>query len=153
MTDRNGTLFVGQPDPDNPGWNVWETSDPSRFNGAVIGRMIVRQEAERSVRLRMFPRHIHTNVSASLHGGVIMAFIDISLFATVAVLGTGDAAASVTLEANTQFIGAGAVDQPLDAVTEVLRETRRIVFLRGLVVQEGTVVASFSAAVRKYTRP
>ncbi len=150
MTNLAAKLLVGAPDPENPGWHEWVTRDATRFNGVVIGRTVVRQEGERSVRLRMVPRHIHTNVSGTLHGGLIMAFIDVSLFATIAVLGAGDPATSVTLEATTQFIGAGAVDRPLDAVTEVIRETRRIVFLRGLVVQGDVTVAAYSATLRKF---
>jgi len=145
-------LFIGEPDPENPGWHVWQTSDPTRFNGSVIGKMIVRREGERSARLRMFPRHLHSNVIGTVHGGVTMAFIDIALFATMACLSDGLATETVTLDVTTQFIGAGQIDQPLDAVTEVLRETRRLLFLRGLIMQDETITASFSATVRKPTR-
>lgn len=150
MTDLGGSLLVGAADPDNPGWFEWVTRDPTRFNGAVLGRMLVRREGDHSVRLRMVPGHTHTNVAGMLHGGLIMAFIDVALFATIGVLGAGDPAASVTLEASTQFIGPGLPDRPLDAVGEVLRETRRIVFLRGLVVQDDQTVASFTATLRKF---
>jgi hypothetical protein len=34
-------------------------------------------------------------------------------------------------------------------VVEVLRETGRLVFLRGLVVQDEDMVASFTATIRK----
>jgi acyl-coenzyme A thioesterase PaaI-like protein len=64
----------------------------------------------------------------------------------------GDAAGSVTLDLATQFIGAGRIGQPLDLVCEVLRETGRLVFLRGLVVQEDETVASFTGTVRKPSR-
>jgi acyl-coenzyme A thioesterase PaaI-like protein len=37
-------------------------------------------------------------------------------------------------------------------VCEVLRETGRLVFLRGLVVQEDETVASFTGTVRKPSR-
>ena len=62
-----------------------------------------------------------------------------------------DAGRSVTLGLETQFIGAGDAAKPLDAVVEVLRETRRIGFLRGLVEQDEALIASFSATVRKPT--
>jgi acyl-coenzyme A thioesterase PaaI-like protein len=62
-----------------------------------------------------------------------------------------DAAGSVTLGIETQFIGAGDPSKPLDAVVQVLRETRRLGFLRGLVEQDDALVASFSATIRKPT--
>ena len=46
-------------------------------------------------------------------------------------------------------IGAGRVGMPLDAVCEVLRETRRLVFQRGIVEQDGHMVAAFNGTVRK----
>lgn len=150
MTGSPARLFVGSEDPDYPGWRTFETSDPTRFNGAVMGRLIVRPDGETGAALRMFPAHIHGNVSGSVHGAVILALIDDSLFATMALRELGDAAASVTLDMSAQFIGAGSLDRPLDAMTEVLRETRRILFMRGLVVQDGATVASFSASVRKF---
>jgi len=50
---------------------------------------------------------------------------------------------------STQFVGGGDPARPLDAVTEVVRETGKLVFVRGMVEQEGDVVASFSGIVRK----
>ena len=49
-------------------------------------------------------------------------------------------------------IGAGALGKPLDAVVEVMRETKRLVFMRGTVVQgddDAHLVATFSGIVRK----
>ena len=42
-------------------------------------------------------------------------------------------------------------DVPLDAEVELLRETRRLVFLRGMVLQGDNRVAAFSATIRKAT--
>jgi acyl-coenzyme A thioesterase PaaI-like protein len=66
----------------------------------------------------------------------------------------GNAGGSVTLELSSQFIGAGALGKPLDAVVEVMRETKRLVFMRGTVVQgedDSHLVATFSGIVRKPT--
>jgi hypothetical protein len=43
---------------------------------------------------------------------------------------------------------------PCDAVTELLTETRRLVFLRGVVEQgEGNLIAAYSGTIRKPTAP
>ena len=57
----------------------------------------------------------------------------------------------MTLEAHTQFIGAGELEEPLDAVIEILKETRRLTFMRGTVVQGENLVAAFSGTIRKPT--
>lgn len=143
--------FVCQPDPENPGWHRWMLADPTRFNEAVLGKMIARVEGPDHCRVRIQPRHHLTNNSGNVHGGATLALIDIALFAAMKLLRDVDAAGSVTLGLETQFIGAGDPGKPLDAVVEVLRETRRIGFLRGLVEQDGALVASFSGTIRKPT--
>jgi uncharacterized protein (TIGR00369 family) len=141
--------FISRPDPANPGWSTWDNADLSRFNPQVMGKLIVRREGERSCRLRMQTAHIHSNVLGKVHGGVSLALIDISLFACIRNVLDGDADGSVTLEITSQFIGAAETGAPLDAVTEVLKETRRLVFLRGLVEQDGALIAAFTGTVRK----
>jgi uncharacterized protein (TIGR00369 family) len=144
------TSFVCEPDPENPGWQRWRIADESRFNDAVLGKQLVRAEGADICRVRLIPRDPqHTNSAGRIHGGVTLAMIDVSLFAALYVLRGVDAGRSVTVDLATQFIGAGDPGQPLDSVVEVLRETRRLGFLRGLVVQGDEKVASFSATIRK----
>ena len=148
--ERSGlSHFIVEPDPDNPGWDTWEMADRRRFNGAVMGKMIVRREGERSARLRMFPQQRHSNLHDNLHGAVILSLIDISLFAAARQVVSADAAGSVTLDLTSQFIGAGRIGEPLDCVAEVLKETRRLIFLRGVVEQGDVLIASFTGVVRK----
>lgn len=143
--------FICEPDPENPGWLRWRLADPTRFNEAVLGKMIARAEGPDHCRVRIFPQHHHTNNAGNVHGAVTLGLIDIALFAAMNILRDIDAAGSVTLGIETQFIGAGDSAKPLDAVVQVLRETRRLGFLRGLVEQDEALVASFSATVRKPT--
>lgn len=150
MVDQRG--FIYEPDPENPGWHRWELADDTRFNAQTMGRMLVRPESERACRVRMFPKRRHSNLLDMVHGAVTLALVDIALFAAMRTLLNGNAGGSVTLELSSQFIGAGALGQPLDAVVEVMRETKRLVFMRGTVVQgeaDERLVASFSGIVRK----
>jgi uncharacterized protein (TIGR00369 family) len=150
MTGSPASLSIDAEAADYPGWREWKTSDPTRFNGAVMGRMLVRPEGENGAVLRMFPAHEHSNNAGKVHGGVILSLIDISFVAAVAVHRQGDMPAVVTLDASNQFIAPAVPGRPLDAVAEVLRETGRLVFIRGLVVQDGATVASFSGSLRKF---
>ena len=54
-----------------------------------------------------------------------------------------------------QFVGAGRVGEPMDALVELVRETGRLIFLRGLVVQgegDSHIVLTFAGTIRKASR-
>jgi acyl-coenzyme A thioesterase PaaI-like protein len=89
-----------------------------------------------------------------MHGGALLGFIDCALFAAARGLGVLQAGGAVTLDLATQFIGGAALDRPVEARVELLRETGRLLFLRGLIAQDETpTIASFSATLRKSTPP
>ncbi len=141
-------FFVHEPVDGKPGWYSWDMVDDSRFNSQVLGPLMVRREGKKC-RLRMTPERKHTNLQDMIHGATTLALIDISLFSAMHVLGRVQAGMAVTLELSTQFIGAGRVSEPLDAVVEIMRETKRLMFLRGEVVQGEHLVAAFSGLIRK----
>jgi acyl-coenzyme A thioesterase PaaI-like protein len=144
------TNFVCAADPDNPGWLHWRIADATRFNEAVLGKQIVRAEGPDTCRMRIIPRNpLHTNSAGRVHGAITLGLIDVSLFAAMYVLRGVDAGRSVTVDLTIQFIGTGDASQPLDSLVELLRETQRLAFLRGLVVQGDEKVASFTATIRK----
>jgi acyl-coenzyme A thioesterase PaaI-like protein len=145
------TNIICEPDPDHPGWNTWDVIDQSRFNAVTMGKLLIRREGENAARLRMFPGRAHANLPGTVHGAVTLGLIDIALFGSHYMLRGGDAARAVTLEVHTQFIGAGELEEPLDAVTEILKETRRLSFMRGTIVQGENLVAAFSGTIRKPT--
>lgn len=97
--------FDNAPDPENPGWHLWELKDDRRFNAQVMGKLITRVEANGSVRLRMFPELKHTNLLDIVHGAATLSLIDISLFSCGHMLGLEGMEGSVTLDLSTQFIG------------------------------------------------
>ena len=141
------------------GWLSWNLRDPSRFNG-FIEPLSVRAEPSTSdgrpcARVRMLPTRKHSNLGDNVHGAVTLALVDIALFAASHQFGSLNAGHSVTLDLSTQFVGAGRIDEPLDAVVELVRETGRLIFLRGLVVQgEGDehIVLSFAGTIRKASK-
>ncbi len=141
------------------GWISWDLKDASRFN-AFIEPLSVRVEPPTSdgrprARVRMFPERKHSNLGDNVHGAVTLALVDIALFAASHQFGSLDAGHSVTLDLSTQFVGAGRVGEPLDAVVELVRETGRLIFLRGLVVQgegDAHIVLSFAGTIRKASK-
>jgi len=149
MTDP----FTEEEVPGQPGWRFWQPSDPTRFN-SLLGPVSYRVDGE-IARVRLTPQHQHSNVRDRVHGGVTLAFIDVALFAAARGFGLVTAGTAVTLGLDTQFIGEGLIGQPIEAEVEVLRETGRLLFLRGLVVQgdDRAKVAAFSATIRKPSPP
>ena len=140
-------LIRHEPAPDHPGWWSWDLPDDGRFH-AVIGRLLVRSGGPGRGTCRMFPDARHTNLGGILHGGAILTFIDIALFAGGTMAGAA-VARGVTLDCSTRFLAPGRPDVPLDAEVELLRETKRLVFLQGRVIQDGKLIATFSGMLRK----
>ena len=141
--------FLDHDDPDHPGWRRFPPSDPTRFN-TLLGTMRYRIDGA-VARVRMIPEHRHSNLRDHVHGGALLGFIDVSLFAATRGLGLITAGTAVTLDLNTQFIGGATIGAAIEAQVEVLKETGRLIFLRGLVVQgdDAARIAAFSATIRK----
>ena len=145
MSDESAFAF-GE-DPEHPGWHSWRLRDATRYN-AFLGPLLVRMEGD-VARVRMLPVRQHTNLQDSIHGGTTMGFADVALFAAARMMGSIAAGSAVTLDMSFQFIGTGRPDIFLDAEVEALRETRRLIFMRGLVVQGEARLAAFSGTIRK----
>lgn len=142
-------VFTFEEHPDHPGWMDWTLTGEDRYN-AFLGTIVVRVE-DTIARVRMWPERRHSNFGDNIHGGALLGFIDVALFGAMRAFGVLSAGPAVTLDLNTHFIGAGRIGEVLEARVEILRETRRLLFLRGLLVQgEGdAVVCEFSGTVRK----
>ena len=92
----------------------------------------------------------HSNGLGYLHGGFIMSFIDMAMFAFI--FQQLENSAAVTLSCATDFLSAGIVGKPIEASGEILKETGKMLFVRGLVTQEGEKIASFTSTMRKVSR-
>jgi uncharacterized protein (TIGR00369 family) len=151
MTERRlHPLIRHAPDPDHPGWWSWDLPDGERYN-ATLGKLLVRPEGEGRARCRMFPDERQANLGDVVHGGAILTFIDMAMFAGGYAAGA-DLGPSVTLDLSAQFLSAGRLGVPLDCSVELLRESKRMAVMRGLVEQEGEAVAAWSGTLRKLSR-
>lgn len=155
MSDSS-PFFSYADDPANSGWKLWQATDPTRFN-SLLGQLSVRVDGD-VARVRMTPERRHSNLRDHVHGGALLGFIDMAMFAACRGFGVLTAGAAVTLDLSTQFIGGGAIGRPIEAQVELLRETGRMLFVRGIVVQphEGAPdekIAAFSGTLRKSTPP
>lgn len=143
-------LIGHAPDPDHPGWWTWDLPDDGHFHGTV-GKLLVRADGPGRATCRMFPEERHCNLGGIVHGGAILTFIDMAMFAGGTLAGAS-VARGVTLDCSTRFLSPARPGAPLDAEVELLRETGRLVFLQGKVVQAGELVAAFTGALRKASK-
>lgn len=91
------------------------------------------------------------NSHGSVHGGVLMTFIDYTL--CVAAVGGGEDEGVLTISCNTEFVD-GAVDGTLlHGSAEVIRRTGSLVFIRGVIkAEDGRVLLNGSAVVKRIRR-
>ena len=144
-------LISHEPDPAYPGWWTWDVgkrpAGAERYN-ATLGKLLVRGEGEGRARCRMFPDVLQSNLGDVTHGGAILTFIDMAMFAGGYSAGS-DIGPAVTQDLACQCLSAAQLRLPLDCSVEGLRESKRLVSLRGLVEQEGETVASRTGTLRK----
>jgi len=128
------------------GWYSWDSMPQGRFHD-LLGSFYFRRQADGTVECRMGTDRRHSNGHGFLHGGFLMSFIDMAMFAFIAPqLEKGGA---VTLSCATDFLTAGQVGKPIDATGEILKETGKMIFVRGLLRQDGANVCSFTGTMRK----
>ncbi len=149
--DRQPARFRYDPDPDAPGWYLWGPIENAHFNTLYEPVRVLPLGPGRA-RVEVVPQRLLTSANGSLHGGAVAGFIDIALFAGAAGAGV-TAPGGLTVDLSIQFLGAAAHGRPLAAEVEVLRETGRLLFIRGLLSQNEATIASFSATVRKIAEP
>lgn len=142
--------FYNDPDPALPGWHVWGVRDESLFN-ALIGKIHIRAIDDTRAEVRLVPDGRLGSVMGALHGGALLGFCDIALFGGCTALDACDAGNSVTVELNAHFLSPGQLGVPIVAEFEVVRSTRRLLFVRGLMRQDDAALLQYSAIIRKGT--
>jgi uncharacterized protein (TIGR00369 family) len=126
------------------GWSTWGGgTDPFE---TLLGPFCFRVDDGR-VRCAFQPRRDHLNGGDAIHGGALMSFADFSLFAIAHNALRGVRA--VTLTCNSEFLSAGEHKTVIEASGEVLRETRSLIFVRGLVTQASRPLLAFSGTLKK----
>ena len=126
------------------GWSTWSAgADPYE---TAIGPFCYKIENERAL-CAFQPRREHLNGGGTIHGGALMSFADFALFA-IAHNALQNARA-VTLTCNSEFLSAGNLDGMVTAEGDVLRETRSLIFVRGLITQASRPLLAFSGTLKK----
>jgi uncharacterized protein (TIGR00369 family) len=135
-------------DADTPGWFTWGDFPRGSF-AAATGKLLFRPDGHGRARVRMFPTEAHLNMGGSIHGGAVMSFIDMALFAGGRCAGM-DEGHYVTLDLSVHFAGRGRAGIPLEAEVRLVKQTRGgIVFLIGTCEQDGEPTHSFTGTLKR----
>lgn len=125
----------------------WRSIDAHGFSG-VVGSIWLKGSAEDLlVGMQSDNRHANENLG-TVHGGVMMTFADIAFGCAVAEALGGPHCATVQLQL--QFVAAPRVGEFITCRPEIVRRTKVLVFLRGLINAEQRVVASADAMFRVF---
>jgi acyl-coenzyme A thioesterase PaaI-like protein len=114
----------------------------------LFGEIRVRPESAKTARVRFATHRGLRNFTGGIHGGFLLAVVDQALFVGPTACGFR-AFGGATVDVSSQFLATVAIGPEIDAVVEVLRETGRFLFVRGLIEQDGEARLAFSGTVRK----
>jgi uncharacterized protein (TIGR00369 family) len=128
------------------GYTTWGDSDPYEN---LIGPFYHKDNGDGTYRSAFISEERHLNAGGALHGGLLMSFADYSLFA-IAKEELGDQA--VTVGFNSEFISAVGAGHRVEAVGEILRSTRSLIFVRGKIIAGEQTIMSFSGVLKKVKR-
>jgi uncharacterized protein (TIGR00369 family) len=89
----------------------------------------------------------HVNGIGIVHGGCLLTLVDYTLFTVVKrAIGDGEA---VTVSLSSEFVGAGAIGDLIEAHAEIIKAGRSMIFARGMVRAAGKPLLSFSGAMKR----
>ena len=135
-------------DPQHPGWYSWGEF-PSGTFAAATGKLLFRPDGPGQACCRIFPDESMLNMGGSIHGGAVMSFIDMALFAGGRCAGM-DEGHYVTLDCSVHFIARGRIGIPLDAQVHLVRQTAGgHVFLIGTCEQDGEPTHCFTGTLKR----
>ena len=139
-------------DPDHPGWFSWGDFPQGSF-AAATGKLLFKPDGEGRARCRMMPTEAMLNHGGSIHGGAVMSFVDMALFAGGRCAGMEEGH-YVTLDCSVHFIDRGRAGVALEAAVNLVKQTPGgHVFLIGTCEQDGEPTHSFSGTLKRVRTP
>lgn len=119
----------------------WEMIHNHTAFGDLVGP-IWKRDVDGRPRFGFVVAPKHLNRAGNLHGGMLMTLADQAMAMTARVATGGKRHA--TIELNTQFIGGVRLGEFVEAVPEVVRATRSVVFMQAKMLVGDRVVVTTS---------
>lgn len=133
----------------NPETEGWSLQDDAGLPEMV--RPLWMRLEDAAVAFGFQTRPAHYNGRDMVHGGIMAIFADHALGLTVRRAVEGAPTATVQLDIN--YIGVTRPGAFVEVRAEVLRRTRSVVFVRGMLTVEATLVATASGVWKILSRP
>lgn len=125
------------------GWRTW-TDEPFEYESAGPFYFTVDEQGPVTA-FRVERKHM--NAGGVVHGGCLMTFADLSLFA-IAHAGM-EGVYGVTVAFTCEFLDGVREGERVEARGEVLRQGRSLSFVRGVATVEGRPVLNFSGTIKQ----
>ena len=111
-----------------------------------VGPFGYRREGD-SIRFAFQSDGRHANTGGTLHGGMLMTFVDFAL--CLAAVWDQPGEKCVTVSCHCDFVGPGTPGAVIEATGEVVRRTRTLAFVRGQVYEGDRVLVTYTSIVRR----
>lgn len=118
----------------------WRRMPTVRYSAALGPTFQIMREGVLSVAL-LAQEHLGNDNLGIVHGGALMTFADMALGCAVGHANNFEPN-FVTSQLSIQLVSPGRVGQLITCNPEVVRKTRSLTFVRGLIEAEGKVLAS-----------
>ncbi|HEY3812701.1 MAG TPA: PaaI family thioesterase [Caulobacteraceae bacterium] len=125
----------------------WRRFDTRETFDSLIGPFYFRRGEDGRFRCAFRAEQKHMNAGGRMHGGVLMTFADISLFALAYEEMEGRR--GVTVQLDSTFLDAARVGDLLEATGEVTRAGGSLVFVRGQIVCGERLLFTYSGVIKK----
>jgi len=126
------------------GWMTWRSDEGF---GGRNGPFYFRLDPDGGVRCAFQVEAKHLNPGKAVHGGCLMTFADICLFAISMPRRGGDLA--VTVSMNSEFVGPAFEGEIVEATGEVLRAGGSLVFVSGVAKVGDRPILNFSGVMKR----
>ncbi len=130
----------------------WRSITTEGFTGEVGPFWVRHEDGDVAMGLIVEPRHANSHIG-TLHGGVVMTFADIALGSGAANLLGEARLATVTASMETKFVATAKIGEFISCKPEVIKETRHLVFVRGLIKAGDNTIASCEGIWKKLQSP
>lgn len=127
----------------------WQLDPDDGFIGHVGG--LWRRDVGGQVQLAFVAQAFHANRNGVVHGGMLMTFTDRALGQT-ARLATG-AGRGATISLNYQFLAPVRIGDIVEITPQIVKVTRRMVFMAGTATVRDTPVISAQGVFRMFHTP
>lgn len=139
----------------DPGPDCWvdiKAADALRGFDIRMGGFRIRKTAPGRAEACFATSEASTNAMGGLHGGYLAAIAEMSLYLPLYVNQAVVQDGVVTIDFTLQYLTGGMIGEPIISEVELLRETGRMGFVRGILRQGETALVGFTGTLRKLPR-